>query len=267
MKGPFAIVCRGHSGSRLLCETFIQNGIWMGNTDNDQRDTVGFGQGVGAVRRLIRYGFRYPELGDDERLEARQLMSGLVEKLKSECPTNEETVAFGWKRPVTIFLSPILLDSLAEAKVIHLIRDGRDAMLSRLEHRMTRLHLPLKRLAVFGSTDVAEYRGRPLDSSTVEDYRNEIEMHHWVTAVQFGMKLRRYPDRYLEVRYEDLCTAPEKTMHGVFEFLEVPFRSEARDWVVTNASTRAIGKWRGREEELAEAIEVGRPLLNELGYT
>ena len=267
MKGPYPIVCRGHSGSRLLCETFRQNRIWMGRTDNQQRDTEGFGQGHGIVQELIRSGFRYPELSADDRGRAQALMVTLIERSKAECPNPEAMVAFGWKRPVMVFTCEIYLDAYPEAKTVHLIRDGRDAMLSRLNSRMSRLHEPLNRMVVFGDSEVREYRGKPLDLSTVAEYRNEIEMEHWVTALTVGMRARRFTDRYLEVRYEDLCHFPEETMRTVFEFLDVPFREEARDWVKANASPRAIGKWKGREEELADAIRIGAPLLKALGYT
>ena len=267
MKGPFPIICRGHSGSRLLCETFRQNRMWMGKADNEQRDSAEFGQGRGIVRELVRAGFEYPEMDEPAKQEIRDLMVTLVEGSKSNCPNPEEMVAFGWKRPVTTFTCEIFLDAYPESKTVHLVRDGRDAMLSRLNSRMSRLHDSLNRLAVFGDANMTEYHGKPLDKSTVEEYRNEIEMHHWVTAVSFGMRGRKYgSDRYLEIRYEDLCQNPEETTRTVFEFLDVPFRDEAREWVKANASPRAIGKWKGREEELADAIRIGEPLLKEFGY-
>jgi hypothetical protein len=146
------------------------------------------------------------------------------------------------------------------------VRDGRDAMLSRLESRMNRLDDPINRLVVFGDPSLDQYRGRPLTPELIAEYRNEIEMHHWVNAVRFGMRARRYGDRYMEVRYEELCERPEATLATVFEFLDVPFRHQAREWIRENASTRAIGKWRGREDELCDAIRIGEPLLDELGY-
>lgn len=266
MKGPYAIICRGHSGSRLLCEAFRQNRMWMGKCNNEQRDSLEFGAHERVVRDLIRYGFQYPDMTETERRAVQDIMVTVVEGSKRNCPNPHDMVAFGWKRPVTTFMCEIFLDAYADAKTVHLIRDGRDAMLSRLDARMNRLNKPLNRLIVFGDTNVNSYRGRALDQATVDAYRNELEMHHWVTAVGFGMRGRRYTDRYLEIRYEDLCRYPEKTMQKVFEFLDVPFSQESREWIIANASPRSIGKWKGREEELSDAIRVGEPLLKELGY-
>jgi hypothetical protein len=266
MKGPYPIICRGHSGSRLLCEAFRRNGIWMGLSENKQRDAEEFGQGNPVVRYLIQDGFRYSGLGDIPKKQLQNLMMTLVEQSKNNCPNPEEKVAFGWKRAITTFACEIFLDAYPEAKTVHLIRDGRDAMLSRLNVRMGNLRDPINRLVVFGDPGIADYHGKPLDEQVVKQYRNEIEMHHWVTAVSFGMKARAYGDRYLEVRYEDLCSHPEETMKRVFEFLDVPFLAESREWVQANASVKSIGKWKGREEELRDAIQIGEPLLTELGY-
>jgi hypothetical protein len=266
LKGPFPIFCRGHSGSRLLCEAYRRNRIWMGLTENQQRDSEEFGQEHAVVRQLIKAGFNYGSLKPAERENARKALSTLVDASKANCPNPKDYIAYGWKRPVMTFALEVVLDTFPDARVVHLIRDGRDTMLSRLDWRMSHLSLPINRMAVFGDPDISEYRGKPLNNDTVAEYRNEIEMHHWVTAVTVGMRGRKYPDRYLEVRYEDLCSDPGEVIRRVFEFLGLPLMDETRSWLVQNASVRAIGKWRGLEAELAGAIAIGEPLLNELGY-
>lgn len=266
MKGPYPIICRGHSGSRLLCEAFRQNRMWMGVSDNEQRDANEFDQKNPVVRYLVQGGFRYAEASEPAKLELQRLMIGIVEECRGNCPDPADRVAFGWKRAITTFTCEIFLDAYPEAKTVHLIRDGRDVMLSRLQSRMRKLADPFNKLVVFGDASVSEYRGEPLTQAVIEEYRNEIEMHHWVTAVSFGLKAAKYPDRYLEVRYEDLCARPEETMATVFDFLDVPFLEEARSWVKGNVSVQSIGKWKGREAELEDAIRIGEPLLKRIGY-
>jgi hypothetical protein len=237
----------------------------MGLADNTQRDAEEFKQTSPVTRYLVQDGCRYSDLPQGSRRQLQVLFRELVEQSKRNCPDPDGRIAFGWKRAITTFTCEIFLDAYPEARTVHLVRDGRDAMLSRLNARMNHLDDPLNRLVVFGDPSVTEYRNRPL-SQAVELYRNELEMLHWVTAVRFGLRARRYRGRYLEVRYEDLCEKPEQTMETVFNFLEVPFREEARTWIKANASTRSIGKWRGREGELEEATRIGEPLLRELGY-
>jgi hypothetical protein len=265
MKGPFPIFFRAHSGSRLLCEAFRQNGFWMGLSDNKTRDAKEFSARVPEMKFLIQEAFRYPELPPTEKERLQQTMRVLVETSKSYCPNPESMIAYGWKQGITIFTIEIFLEAYPEAKAIHLIRDGRDVMLSR-RARTKRLDEPFNRLVVFGDANVSQYRGEPLTSRVIKKYRNELEMHHWVTAVRFGMRGRSFKDRYMEVFYEDLCTRPIETLAEVFEFLEVPFNSKAKECVVNSASAGRIGKWKNYDDQLNDAIMVGEPLLRELGY-
>jgi hypothetical protein len=266
MQGPFPIICRGHSGGRLLAEAFCQNGFWMGLTNEKTKDDMEFTQRSPVVRELAYEGFRYPNMSPAAQEQVRQKMRALVETSKNHCPNPADYVAYGWKRAVTTFMVQITLDAFPEAKAVHLIRDGRDAMLSRLDSRMRKLDDPYNRLMVFGDENLSQYRGKPLTREVAEEYRNEIEMHHWVTAVRFGMRGRMYDGRYMEVLYEDLCSHPAETLGRVFEFLEVPYRPQAREWIIANASAGRMGKWKQNQEELKEAIAIGEPLLQELGY-
>jgi hypothetical protein len=250
----------------LLCDAFKVNGIWMGQTTRRENDTLEFGQSNPAVRRLIKAGFRFAELAQTEREELQGLLRRMISSLRDTCPDPATTTAFGFKRPIMAFAVELILETYEDARVIHLVRDGRDVMLSRLGWRMSHLDNPLNRLTVFGDDHTQSYRGRPLTQQVVDEYRNELEMIHWVTSVSVAMRGRRFSERYLEIRYEDLCTDPVATLGSVFGFLDVPFRDEARRWIEQHASARAIGKWRGRESELASAISIGEPLLKELGY-
>jgi hypothetical protein len=190
----------------------------------------------------------------------------IVQKIERQCLNPQEWVAYGWKRGLTVFMVEIILDAYPQAKVVHLIRDGRDVMLSRLDARMSRLHDPVNQLTIFGKSGITTYRGKPLTPEAVAEYRDELEMHHWVTAVRFGMRGRRYGKRYKEVRYEDLCTHPSDTLGAVFDFLDLPFSPKAREWITANASAQRIGKWQDRAHALKPSISIGEPLLQELGY-
>jgi len=266
MKGPFTIMCRNHSGSRLLTEAFLQNDFWMGLCDKKTKDAKEFSHKKPEVRHLVQEAFRYSEMPQAEKKQLQQTMRELVEASKNNCPDPASRIAYGWKRIITTFTIQIFLEAYPEGKAIHLIRDGRDAMLSRSRQKMSHLDDPFNRLVVFGNASVSQYRGKPLTPEVIEAYRNEIEMEYWVTAVRFGMRGRMYDKQYMEVFYEDLCRRPAKTLVRVFEFLEVPFYLQTREWIVANASTARIGKWKHCGDEIKDAIRIGEPLLRELGY-
>jgi hypothetical protein len=265
MKGPFIIIFRGHSGSRLLTDAFLQNGFWMGSCGNRTRDAREFDYRIPAVRDLVKGGIHYAEAPAAEQQRLQQQMRDLGEASKSLCPHPDSLIAYGWKRAINTFLVEVFLDAYPQGKVIHLIRDGRDVMLSRLA-RVEEIDDPVVRYMVFGNEELSEYRGRPLAADVVKKFRNELEMHHWVTSVRFGMRGRKHANRYMEVFYEELCEKPVDIVGRVFEFLQVPFFPQTREYLVKSASTNRICKWKTYENLIKDEIEIGKPLLEELGY-
>jgi hypothetical protein len=99
---------------------------------------------------------------------------------------------YGDKTPGNVSHLPELAALLPEARFVHIIRDGRDVALSYLE-------------VSFGP-------------DTVE--RGAI---HWAKMVDRGRRAgaRLGPDRYIEVRYEDLLDDPNTTVRSVCAFIEL----------------------------------------------
>jgi hypothetical protein len=98
------------------------------------------------------------------------------------------------KTPVFVVHIPLLAKLFPEAVFIHLIRDGRDVVLSRSE-------------VAWGSK------------------RIDFEALVWQTQIEKGRAdgLPLGPTRYLEVRYEDLLDDPERIARTVCEFIRVAF--------------------------------------------
>ena len=80
-------------------------------------------------------------------------------------------------------------------------------MLSR-NSRFKNINNPINKLVIFGNALTDNYEGHALTTETINTYRNELEMQYWVTAVSYGFKGRKCGNRYLEVKYEDICTDP-----------------------------------------------------------
>ena len=247
-----------------MCETFIRNGIAMGEVSPERKDTRWFADTNPKVHRLVMHGLRYPDLPKAEQAVWQERMRACIDDY-ARCRIPGPG-PFGWKMGFTLFMMPMVLDAFPDARVVHLIRDGRDVMLSRLNARMD-FDSALNRLVVFGDADVTTWRGRPLTAQTVAAHRNELEMQHWVTAVGFGLRGRAYGSRYLEVRYEEVCTEPEAQFERIFAFLDVPFLPETRAWLASNVYRTRVGKWRRLPpEELDAALAIGGDLLRRLGY-
>ena len=250
----------------MVCEAFVRNGIPMGNVTRARYDSMFFSVRLNpVVREVILNAYEY--LHGDEAVRARmqQLMRQTVQEFVAA--EIKQSGPFGWKIDPTLFTMPVVLDAFPDSKVVHLIRDGRDVMLSRLNARIENLDDPVNRLMTFGTADVDSFEGRPLNEETVKELRNELEMQHWVTAVEYGLHGRQYGERYLEIKYEDICAEPIQAFEEVFGFLGVPFLSSAKEWLKTAVSRNRMDKWRDLPPEtIARALEIGGPLLRRLGY-
>jgi len=266
MQGPYPILCRGHSGGRMVCEAFIRNGIPMGAVTKARNDSMFFSVRLNPlVREVILHAYEYLHGGEAVRARMQQLMRQAV--LQFVAVEIKQTGPFGWKIDPTLFTMPALLDALPSAKVIHLIRDGRDVMLSRLNARIENLDDPVNRVMTFGAADIDSFEGRPLNEKTVMELRNELEMQHWVTAVEYGLHGRQYGDRYFEIKYEDICAEPTQAFEEVFDFLGVPFLNTTKEWLKSAVSKNRMDKWKDLPPEMiARPLEIGGPLLQKLGY-
>ena len=152
-----------------------------------------------------------------------------------------------------------------DARVIHVLRDGRDVVCSMREH-------PDRRW-------VDGHWVKELDPRPIEEYARR-----WVADTAAGMRWRGDP-RYLEVRYEDLVREPADTLARVLAFLDEPFdpallevdpaaaggRPDAaigRPDAAGAITTTSMGRWRrdlgDHDREVVRRI--AGPRLVELGY-
>jgi hypothetical protein len=79
------------------------------------------------------------------------------------------------------------------------------------------------------------------------------------------------PSRWHELSYEELVAAPGDTLRGLFEFLGLPYTSDAEGVLRTPARTTLTApkpdKWREQNPEAIERIlPIVRPVEARLGY-
>ena len=118
---------------------------------------------------------------------------------------------------------------LPEARFVHLIRDGRDVRLSQLQ--------------------------RGSDHPTVKRHAKR-----WKRRVEIGRTQGSEVEHYMEVRYEDLVTAPEPELRRICEFSELEFDPATLDYHETADERLAeIDRDLAEGHELAGARE--RPLF------
>jgi hypothetical protein len=150
------------------------------------------------------------------------------------------------KTPNNVFCIRESLKFFPDAKFIHVIRDGRDVVLSLMEKR----------------------NFNPLSA-----------IFRWLAAVEAGLRYRGNP-RYYEVRYEDLVTDPESTLTDMMGFLDEEFDPDMMDYWkkgdvnphgygTTPVFTKSIGKWKKVDPNslIMQQLDLMlRDKLEKLGY-
>ncbi|MFN8518492.1 MAG: sulfotransferase [Chloroflexota bacterium] len=162
------------------------------------------------------------------------------------------------KTPLNVLCFGWALERFPEARVVHVVRDGRDVVCSMRQH-------PDRRWV--DGVEVKELRPQSVDAY----------MRRWVRDTEAGVAQRDDP-RYLEVRYEDLVADPERVMRELVEALgeqwlpellveKVP-KGGKRAHANSRISTASVGRWRQdlTVDERRRVQAIGRPLLERLGY-
>lgn len=167
------------------------------------------------------------------------------------------------KTPMNIRSLDWILERFPQASVIHIIRDGRDVVCSMRGH-------PDWRWQGGGWQKVLV--PRPL----------EVHARRWVADTAMGMDRRAHP-AYVEIRYEDLVTDPERTLREVCRGVgadpdpawlaavtrpEDPARPSERPDDKGGVSRASIGRWRDdlTADEQRRVMDICGPRLRELGY-
>jgi hypothetical protein len=117
---------------------------------------------------------------------------------------------YGDKTPGYVLHMEQLADLFPEARFVHVVRDGRDVALSYLETRFGPRTLPEAALYWRRRVLVGRHSGRLLG-----------------------------PERYRELRYEELVDDPESVVRGLCDFLGVEFSEEMLRYHVSGGQLRS----------------------------
>ncbi len=216
-------------------------------TAHSQAHSAGELQQFGnSVRRLSQYDGQSrfsPELFEKAQdIDSRALGAEYLQrskKLRGELPR------FVDKLPYNYFFLPHILAALPNAKIIHLVRDPRDVCFSVFKQ-------------LFADAYPHSYDLGEMARHFVRYYRL---METW---------RERFPDRFLDVSYEQTVADVDANARRIIDYLGLPWEDACRDFhqqdaAVSTASavqvrqpahTRSVARWRRYEEQLAPAIEI-----------
>lgn len=195
-----------------------------------------------------------------ERVNSLQspTFSGVVESVFRAYADHHGKTRWGDKTPIYVRSIPLLVNLYPQARFVHLIRDGRDVALS--------------------------YLSVPWGPATVRE-----AAYKWRRDTTAGMRFGRNlgPERYLEVRYEDLVADPRSSLQAICDFVDIEYSEDLLEHhrdaesrvqapadgapfhaAATRPPTSGLRDWRtqmeGPELRIFESI-AGR-VLAQLGY-
>ncbi|MDQ3671111.1 MAG: sulfotransferase, partial [Actinomycetota bacterium] len=168
--------------------------------------------------------------------------------------------------PELAHVAGVLRSAYPEARIVHIIRDGRDVVCSLLEKSWLRREQ--------GRTDDAGIAYGSYARFWVEpDRREEFERssdarraawvwRSYVTAAREG----QHPTA-LEIRYEELAADPASVARRLAPHLETP--EDALASALAGAHASSVGRYRNdlSADQLADVMAEAGELLSELGYT
>jgi len=206
--------------------------------------------------RVIRYWQPKPDFETVLGLIKRPGFAGVIEALICSTATGKDLKAWGEKSPGHVFYWNEIKREFPEAKVIHIVRDGRDVASSIINARMG----PKTYCAA---------------AQMWRDYLAQIET----------IKQDCAADQFVEVRYESLLATPQDNLQKICDLLGVSYSESMLNFFEkdTNYQTDKTNlenlrkplisdnqeKWRQNlsAEELQEFETVAGDFLNRFGYT
>ena len=257
---PVVVFCKSHSGSRLLAAALERLGVFMGDVLNESLDALPMLPLV--EHTILRH---HPDFSRWRRDGDPAVPNLLTQAVRDHFGRRPRHVApWGWKLCETVYALPVLESAFPQARYIHLIRDGRDVAFC--DHAVP--DTPLWKKVYFGTDRLMTWRGRRLGYKDYHRASHVFNAAHWVASVTLGQTYgAMLGERYLEIRYEDLCRNCSGELTRVADFLGIGDVTAAVAQLRPQVTTTSIGKHRRQPAAaMRDVLEIEAPLLLSLGY-
>jgi hypothetical protein len=244
--GPNAIGATGGSGTRVVARMVRAGGMFTGTDLNAYEDALPFGAYSDRwINEFVQAGGG--PAPDDLLGRMRTDLDSLVRSHLDGLPPSARV--WGWKEPRSIYLVPFYDAAMPSFRFLHFLRDGRDMAFSENQNQLVK----------HGDALLGEELRKektPVRSIAVWSRVNEA-------AADFGET--RLGDRYLRVRFEDLCKQPAETVRRIYDFFGLDGDADAAAAEVRPPDT--LGRWQLRRKGIVAALHrTAEPALARFGY-
>lgn len=251
LSSPIVVGATGGSGTRVVGGLLANAGVFMGVRLNGAGDAMDFEPFLDDIinptlEHTRSLSYELSGLPSPFRDKTVSRLREIVERYRADRPTNRP--AWGWKNGRSMFILPFISEACPGFRFVHLIRDGRDMALSS-NRNQPRKHYA----ALFGRPFT-----NPDPVAAIELWaRANLEVAAW-GETSLG-------ERYLRVRFEELCERPAWTVEGLLGKLSL--RADATRAANGIIKPTSIGRWRKEDERLIEKLNgTARVALEEFGY-
>jgi len=245
----------GGSGTRAVARVVQQAGLWIGNHLNESMDAVEFGsyfdRWINAFLQATDH-WKKPLPAEQRVAMVADLQPLLYRHLEGLLSSGGVVawLAWGWKAPRSMYLLPFWDDLFPSLRFLHVVRDGHDMAFSSNQNQLLKHGDAMLGPATAGQP-------QPLRSIALWSQANTM-------VARYGT--RRLGDRYMRIRFEDLCTKPVNTVVKILVFFGLPpGMAERAAALITPPPT--LGRWRMADARLQHALhQLAAPALLRFGY-
>ena len=258
---PVVLLGRGGSGTRLLAQLALANGVFLGSDLNVSSDSEEWVETIYslAIESLEPGIASHSERDAYWRSRLHERAAAITAR-----PALPVGASWGWKLPETMLAIAQVLRTFPAAKIVHLVRHP-------LTSSLRRTHLTSRNDNIIGRSVLrAAYRAFGRDRATIADdpeyVRNAVTWAFQVGCVldvldEFAIGR----DRALLLRYEDLCADPARSSTALAAFLG---RSDAGDTTTLAASIDGMRTGSVAADERADLVwRICGPTAARIGYT
>lgn len=233
---PVILMGRGHSGTRVLAWACAHLGVQLG-TSGDLATGDADDHTFTEVIKQIALGT--VGLAGVQPSALRQFQEAVFHYyLRLGSPTQR----WGWKFPETYLIASYIATTFPQALYLHLVRDGRDIAFK--EH-------------------LTDDPTRPLGKKILSLEKSLRLPHHLQSAQSWAFQVNQFdrfrqqlpPNRVMDVRFEDLCQDPHKTMNQVCQFLNISMTPQCEHYLQTHIQTDKVGQYRENDPQQVKEVE------------
>lgn len=259
LESPIVALGRGGGGTRLLSKMLQNMGIFLGNRLNPSQDSM---EWASLVYEMTIKALARPNAAESSKsFDWNPVLTKQAAEILSAGNWDGEQ-PWGFKLPELSLVPESFAKAFPAGKFIHLVRHPVTASLRRI-HKTSQINDPIGRVALRAAY---AHSGIPLSRIQSDELylRNAISWLHQAGTLSDFARKHLPPERYIEVRFEDLCQHPKETFDRLAAFLGT---TGAGQFVDPGIDWDRLNRYERTPEQVDEVWDLCGAVAERFGYT